>query len=114
MIFQCLKNSEDILGEQYELTDEEIEIVSQDNLYELLAYSIAPEIYGHLDFKKSLLFALVGGVDKNVNGTKVRGCINILLMGDPDVAKSQLLSYVDRLATRTQYAVVYWSKFFWC
>ncbi|KAK6113248.1 DNA replication licensing factor mcm7-B [Brugia pahangi] len=96
-------NSDDILGEQYELTDEEVEIVSQDNFYELLAYSIAPEIYGHLDVKKSLLLALVGGVDKNVNGMKVRGCINILLMGDPGVAKSQLLSYVDRLAIRSQY-----------
>lgn len=69
------ENSEDILGEQYELTDEEIEIVSQDNFYELLAYSIAPEIYGHLDVKKSLLLALVGGVDKNVSGMKVRGMI---------------------------------------
>ncbi|VDP14355.1 unnamed protein product, partial [Onchocerca flexuosa] len=96
-------NNEDILGEQYELTDEEIEVVSQDNFYELLAYSIAPEIYGHLDVKKSLLLALVGGVDKNVKGMKVRGCINILLMGDPGVAKSQLLSYVDRLAIRSQY-----------
>uniref|UniRef100_A0A1I7VQ02 DNA replication licensing factor MCM7 n=1 Tax=Loa loa TaxID=7209 RepID=A0A1I7VQ02_LOALO len=96
-------NTEDILGEQYELTDEEIEIVSQDNFYELLAYSIAPEIYGHMDVKKSLMLALVGGVDKNVSGMKVRGCINILLMGDPGVAKSQLLSYVDRLAIRSQY-----------
>ncbi|KAL3990843.1 DNA replication licensing factor MCM7 [Acanthocheilonema viteae] len=95
--------SEDILDEQYELTEEEIEVVSQDNFYELLAYSIAPEIYGHLDVKKSLLLALVGGVDKNVSGMKVRGCINILLMGDPGVAKSQLLSYVDRLAVRSQY-----------
>nr|CDP92779.1 Bm9143 [Brugia malayi] len=89
--------------EQYELTDEEVEIVSQDNFYELLAYSIAPEIYGHLDVKKSLLLALEGGVDKNVNGMKVRGCINILLMSDPGVAKSQLLSYVDRLTIRSQY-----------
>ncbi|KAM3715918.1 DNA replication licensing factor mcm7-A [Dirofilaria immitis] len=96
-------NNDDILDDQYELTDEEIEIVSRDNFYELLAYSIAPEIYGHLDVKKSLLLALVGGVDKNVGGMKVRGCINILLMGDPGVAKSQLLSYVDRLAIRSQY-----------
>lgn len=72
IIFQ---NSEDILGEQYELTDEEIEVVSQDNFYELLAYSIAPEIYGHLDIKKSLLLALVSGVDKNVSGMKVRGML---------------------------------------
>ena len=56
-----------------ELTEEEIEIVSQDNFYDLLAYSIAPEIYGHVDVKKSLLLALIGGVDKNANGMKIRG-----------------------------------------
>lgn len=53
--------------------------------------------------KKSLLLALVGGVNKNTNGMKIRGALNILLMGDPGVAKSQLLTYVDRLALRSQY-----------
>lgn len=67
------QNSDDILGEEYELTDDEVDLVSQDNFYELLAYSIAPEIYGHIDVKKSLLLALVGGVDKTVSGMKVRG-----------------------------------------
>lgn len=56
-----------------ELTDEEIEVASQDNFYDLLAYSIAPEIYGHVDVKKSLLLALVGGVDKNATGMRIRG-----------------------------------------
>lgn len=86
-----------------ELTDEEIEIVSQENIYERLANSIAPEIYGHMDVKKSLLLTLVGGVDTNETGMKIRGAINVLLVGDPGVAKSQLLSYVDRLALRSQY-----------
>ncbi|VDK43870.1 unnamed protein product [Cylicostephanus goldi] len=86
-----------------ELTEEEVELLSQDNLYDMLAYSIAPEIYGMTDVKKSLLLALVGGVDKNASGMKIRGCINVLLMGDPGVAKSQLLSYVSRLAPRSQY-----------
>ncbi|ETN86503.1 hypothetical protein RB195_015741 [Necator americanus] len=86
-----------------ELTEEEVEVLAQDNLYDLLAYSIAPEIYGLTDVKKSLLLALVGGVDKNASGMKIRGCLNILLMGDPGVAKSQLLSYVNRLAPRSQY-----------
>lgn len=86
-----------------ELTDEEIEIVSQENIYDRLANSIAPEIYGHMDVKKALLLCLVGGADANETGIKIRGAINVLLVGDPGVAKSQLLSYVDRLALRSQY-----------
>ena len=46
---------------------------------------------------------MVGGVDKNPSGMKIRGNINICLMGDPGVAKSQLLGYMDRLAPRSQY-----------
>merc|ERR1711872_506748 len=60
-------------------------------------------IYGHEDVKKALLLLLVGGVDRNPSGMKIRGNINICLMGDPGVAKSQLLSYMDRLAPRSQY-----------
>ncbi|KAK6052447.1 MCM2/3/5 family protein [Cooperia oncophora] len=86
-----------------DLTEEEVDLLAQDNLYDMLAYSIAPEIYGLTDVKKSLLLALVGGVDKNASGMKIRGCLNVLLMGDPGVAKSQLLSYVNRLASRSQY-----------
>merc|ERR1712213_17276 len=52
--------------------------------------------------KKALLLLLVGGVDKSPKGMKIRGNINICLMGDPGVAKSQLLSYMDRLAPRSQ------------
>jgi len=76
--------------------------LQEDNFYEKLANSIAPEIYGHEDIKKALLLLLVGGVDRNPSGMKIRGNINICLMGDPGVAKSQLLSYMDRLAPRSQ------------
>uniref|UniRef100_A0A915DSI2 DNA replication licensing factor MCM7 n=1 Tax=Ditylenchus dipsaci TaxID=166011 RepID=A0A915DSI2_9BILA len=93
--------NEDLLNA--ELTEEEIQTLGSENVYERLAYSIAPEIYGLLDEKKSLLLALVGGVDKNASGMKIRGALNILMMGDPGVAKSQLLGYVDRLAIRSQY-----------
>ena len=74
----------------------------EDDFYEKLASSIAPEIYGHEDVKKALLLLLVGGVDKTPQGMKIRGNINICLMGDPGVAKSQLLGYIDRLAPRSK------------
>merc|ERR1719454_1748851 len=80
-----------------------MELSSDGEFYEKLSSSIAPEIYGHEDVKKALLLLLVGGVDRNPAGMKIRGNINICLMGDPGVAKSQLLSYMDRLAPRSQY-----------
>ncbi|RFU26169.1 hypothetical protein B7463_g10178, partial [Scytalidium lignicola] len=73
-------------------------------IYEYLAKSIAPEIYGHLDVKKALLLLLVGGVNKVMgDGMRIRGDINICLMGDPGVAKSQLLKYVTKVAPRGVY-----------
>merc|ERR1712242_169942 len=87
-----------------EITQEELRQLQQDeDFYSKLASSIAPEIYGHEDIKKALLLLLVGGVDKNPSGMKIRGNINVLLMGDPGVAKSQLLGFLDRLAPRSQY-----------
>jgi DNA replication licensing factor MCM7 len=73
-------------------------------VYELLAKSIAPEIFGHLDVKKALLLLLIGGVTKTVgDGMKIRGDINMCLMGDPGVAKSQLLKYISKVAPRGVY-----------
>jgi DNA replication licensing factor MCM7 len=73
-------------------------------LYQKLAQSIAPEIYGHVDVKKALLLLLVGGVTKSMgDGMKIRGDINICLMGDPGVAKSQLLKYISKVAPRGVY-----------
>ena len=73
-------------------------------LYEALARSIAPEIYGHLDVKKALLLLLIGGVTKEMgDGMRIRGDINVCLMGDPGVAKSQLLKYITKVAPRGVY-----------
>ena len=74
------------------------------HMYEYLARSIAPEIYGHLDVKKALLLLLIGGVTKEMgDGMRIRGDINICLMGDPGVAKSQLLKYITKVAPRGVY-----------
>jgi DNA replication licensing factor MCM7 len=101
----------DQLKKQYsdmELTTEienKISALQRDpNVYDILAYSIAPEIYGHEDVKKALLLLLVGGVTKVTgDGMKIRGDINICLMGDPGVAKSQLLKYISKIAPRGVY-----------
>lgn len=78
-------------------------LLTQDECYDKLATSLAPEIYGHVDVKKALLLLLVGGVDRRPDGMKIRGNINICLMGDPGVAKSQLLGYICRLSSRSKY-----------
>ena len=77
---------------------------SQGHLYDHLAKSIAPEIYGHDDVKKCLLLLLIGGVTKEMgDGMRIRGDINICLMGDPGVAKSQLLKFITKVAPRGVY-----------
>jgi len=98
-----LSKSEDELGAEQEMTEEELRALNGEDFYNKLSSSIAPEIYGHEDVKKALLLLMVGGVDRSPAGMKIRGNINICLMGDPGVAKSQLLSYMDRLAPRSQY-----------
>lgn len=97
-----LNKTEDEEMELDGLSDEELREIGEEDFYEKLAASIAPEIYGHEDVKKALLLLLVGGIDRKPNGMKIRGTINICLMGDPGVAKSQLLKFIDRLAPRSK------------
>jgi DNA replication licensing factor MCM7 len=71
------------------------------DIYGRLAQSIAPEIFGHGDIKKALLLLLCGGVTRQLtDGIKIRGDIHICLMGDPGVAKSQLLKHIITVAPR--------------
>ncbi|KAF9895828.1 Mcm2-7 hexameric complex component, partial [Lobosporangium transversale] len=84
---------------------EELEEMAQDpDIYNKLARSIAPEIFGHEDVKKALLLLMIGAPTKIMgDGMKIRGDINVCLMGDPGVAKSQLLKYISKAAPRGVY-----------
>lgn len=80
------------------------EISERDDLYEILARSLAPSIYEMDDVKKGILLQLFGGTNKTfTKGGRYRGDINILLCGDPSTSKSQILQYVHKIAPRGVY-----------
>ncbi|MEK6920091.1 MAG: minichromosome maintenance protein MCM, partial [Thermoproteota archaeon] len=69
-----------------------------------LILSLAPSIYGYEDVKEAVLYLLFGGVSKRLpDGIGIRGDSNIIIIGDPGTAKSQLLQYVSRIAPRGLY-----------
>jgi DNA replication licensing factor MCM5 len=80
--------------------EQEFEALSKDpELYHKFARSIAPSIFGNQDIKKAILCLLMGGSKKILpDGMKLRGDINVLLLGDPGTAKSQLLKFVEKVA----------------
>ncbi|PBK92927.1 minichromosome maintenance protein mcm7p [Armillaria gallica] len=95
--YHDMETTPEIQAEIHELTRDPA-------LYSRLAMSIAPEIYGHEDVKKALLLLLVGGSTKETqDGLKIRGDLNVCLMGDPGVAKSQLLKFISKIAPRGVY-----------
>lgn len=70
-------------------------------IYDRLRASFAPTIYALDTEKDALLLSLFGGVEKTYkDGSRSRGDIHVLLVGDPGVAKSQLLRYLSKLAPR--------------
>ncbi|KAL3235288.1 DNA replication licensing factor MCM6 [Nakaseomyces bracarensis] len=89
--------SQDEIGELQEM-------VKDDHVYDKLVRSIAPAVFGHESVKKGILLQMLGGVHKTtVEGIKLRGDINICVVGDPSTSKSQFLKYVCRFAPRSVY-----------
>ena len=74
------------------------------DIYENLAASFCPSIFGHKNIKKGILLMLFGGVHKEtLEKIQLRGDINICVVGDPSTAKSQFLKYVAHLIPRAVY-----------
>jgi len=91
-----------------ELTEEDLadirELSRDPNIASKIYASIAPSIYGHPFIKKAIALAIFGGVQKDIGGKhKIRGDINVLLLGDPGTAKSQFLKYVEKTVHRCVY-----------
>ncbi|KAF2211336.1 hypothetical protein CERZMDRAFT_85505 [Cercospora zeae-maydis SCOH1-5] len=93
----------------FRLTEEDerkIRQLSKDpKIVDKIVQSIAPSIYGHEDIKTAIALSLFGGVAKVAQGKHaIRGDINLLLLGDPGTAKSQILKYVEHTAHRAVFA----------
>jgi len=94
--------------EEIEISKEDerkiLELAKDPKIREKIIQSIAPAIHGYDHIKKAIALLLFGGVPKELpDGTRIRGDIHILLVGDPGVAKSQILQYVARIAPRGLY-----------
>ena len=82
-----------------------LELSKDPKIGERIVQSIAPSIFGHDNCKMALAMSLFGGVPKNVNDKhRIRGDCNVLLLGDPGTAKSQLLKYAEATAPRAVYS----------
>ncbi len=80
------------------------ELAADPKLLDKMVDSIAPSVWGHKDVKKALAFQLFGGVRKTrSDGTKMRGDIHVLLVGDPGVAKSVMLGFISDVAPKARY-----------
>lgn len=109
--FKIVALSMESLGKEaveVELTENDInrlkELSKEEGFYDRILNSFSPSIYGYKHIKEALLLAIIGASDRELpDGTKIRGKIHILLLGDPGVAKSQLLKYAASIAPKGIY-----------
>jgi DNA replication licensing factor MCM6 len=81
------------------------ELSQASDVFDRLANAIAPNVRFHVPIKKGILCMLVGGVQKKTHeGIKLRGDLNICIVGDPATAKSQFLKFVAAFLPRAIYA----------
>ncbi|KAL3943743.1 MAG: hypothetical protein SGBAC_002166 [Bacillariaceae sp.] len=82
-----------------------LDLAKDNRIGDRIVKSVAPSIFGHEHCKMALAMSLFGGVPKNINDKhRIRGDVNVLLLGDPGTAKSQLLKYAENTAPRAVYS----------
>jgi replicative DNA helicase Mcm len=96
--------------EELDISEEDerqiLELAEDPMVYENLARSISPSIWGYEEIKKSLVLQLFSGVQKiTKDGQKSRGDMHILLIGDPGVAKSVILNFIANISPKGRYVV---------
>jgi len=94
--------------EREEISPDEEKIIKSlaknPDIYDRLVASFAPHIRGHALFKEAILLLIVGSIQRVLtDGTKIRGDINVFLVGDPGTAKSEMLKFCARIAPRGLY-----------
>jgi replicative DNA helicase Mcm len=99
---------EDEEFEDMEITDEDkrkiVELSNHPDIYQEMVDSVAPSIYGYDEEKLAMILQLFSGVTKKLpDGSRIRGDLHMLLIGDPGTGKSQLLSYIRHIAPRSVY-----------
>ena len=100
------KTSRKIEREEISPEDEKmIKTLSQSpNVYQRLIDSFAPHIQGQSLIKEAILLLIVGSTQRLLgDGSKIRGDINVFLVGDPGTAKSEMLKFCARIAPRGLY-----------
>uniref|UniRef100_A0A7N8XW78 DNA replication licensing factor MCM6 n=1 Tax=Mastacembelus armatus TaxID=205130 RepID=A0A7N8XW78_9TELE len=99
------QTAESIKSQMTEKEWEKVFEMSQDkNLYHNLCTSLFPTIHGNDEVKRGILLMLFGGVPKTtMEGTSLRGDINVCVVGDPSTAKSQFLKHVEEFSPRAVY-----------
>ncbi len=99
-----LEESFDDINISEEEEDEIKELAADPKILTRIVESIAPSVWGYPEIKESLALQMFGGVQKKrSDGTKTRGDIHVLLVGDPGVAKSVMLKFISGIAPKGRY-----------
>ena len=80
-----------------------LELAKDPKIHDMVIQSLAPSVYGYEHIKEAIMYLLFGGTAKHFPDITIRGDLNVLIVGDPGTAKSQLLQYVAKIAPRGLY-----------